>query len=389
MSQTLSYETPVKPPAANWSAIGKKLGPFIGLLLVFGLFSALRPHTFPTLDNVSLMIRLTAVVGTGALGMTLIVISGGIDLSVGAVVGLSTIVIALLINAGVPQLFAVAGGVLTGMAAGFVTGNLVIGQLGRVYAVAIAIVVLAILFGLGCSPWLAWGSAIVLLGAGLTINELFLKHRDFNRQLALIPFIATLGMMTILRGIAHWLGNNGTIDVPGRLWSKTVLLPLRASDSWQIFPAGVWILILLAIAIGLMLRYTRFGRHIYAVGSNEQTARLCGVNVERTKMLVYVLGVGCSGIAGLLEFSYLRGSGDSTAGDGMELKMIAAVVIGGASLNGGEGGVLGSIIGALLMTAVNSGCTNMGWDNRVQEIVTGAIIIIASQADRLRHRKAG
>jgi ribose/xylose/arabinose/galactoside ABC-type transport system permease subunit len=388
MSQTLQAQPAAGSKTVRWAPIFKKLGPFIGLVLVCGLFSALRPHTFPTLDNISLMIRLTAVVGTGALGMTLIIISGGIDLSVGAVVGLSTIVIAILANAGAPQLVAVAGGAFVGMASGFVTGNLVIGQLGRVYSVALAMLVFATLASFGFSGWISGGAGIVLLAAGLTANELFLKHRDFNRQMALIPFIATLGMMTVLRGIAHWLGNNGTIDVSGKLWIKTVLLPLRANETWQIFPAGVWILIVLAIAMGLMLRYTKFGRHVYAVGSNEQTARLCGVNVERTKLLVYVLGVGCAGVAGLLEFSYLRGSGDSTAGDGMELK-IAAVVIGGASLNGGEGGVLGSIIGALLMTAVNSGCTNMGWDNRVQEIVTGAIIIIASQADRLRHRKGG
>jgi ribose/xylose/arabinose/galactoside ABC-type transport system permease subunit len=389
MSQTLQVQTSISRPGINWPSIGKKLGPFIGLVLVFALFSALRPNTFPTLDNISLMIRLTAVVGTGALGMTLIIISGGIDLSVGAVVGLSTVVIALLANAGFPQPLAVLGGIFTGLASGFVTGNLIIGQLGRVYTVAIALVVIGILASMDLPVGVVWGSGLALLAGGLTVNELFLKHRDFNRQLALIPFIATLGMMTILRGIAHWLGNNGTIDVPGKLWIKTVLIPLHANQSWQIFPAGVWILIVLATAIGLMLRYTRFGRHVYAVGSNEQTARLCGVNVERTKLLVYILGVGCSGIAGLLEFSYLRGSGDSTAGDGMELKMIAAVVIGGASLNGGEGGVMGSMIGALMMTAVNSGCTNMGWNNRVQEIVMGAIIIVASQADRLRHRKAG
>jgi ribose/xylose/arabinose/galactoside ABC-type transport system permease subunit len=240
----------------------------------------------------------------------------------------------------------------------------------------------------GMSNWIAWGSGVAVLVIGLTFNELFLKDLDFNKQLALIPFIATLGMMTVIRGMAHWLGNNGTIDVPGKLWIKKLLTPLEQNQTWQVFPLGVWILIVLAIAMALMLRYTQFGRHIYAVGSSEQTARLCGVNVERTKMLVYVIGVGCAGIAGLLQFSYLRGSGDSTTGDGMELKIIAAVVIGGASLSGGEGGVLGSIIGALLMTAVNSGCTNMGWDNRVQEIVTGSIIIIASQADRLRHRKS-
>jgi len=394
MSQTLSYELPAKSPGAGLSSALKKLGPFIGLALVFGLFSIIkpdphRPNPFPTLENIQLMIRLTAVVGTGALGMTMIIISGGIDLSVGSVVALSTVTIALLLNAGISQPIAALSGAAIGIASGFVTGNLVIGQVGRVLSVAVAVGVLALLGYVGVSNWIVWSSGGAALLVGLTLNELFLKGRDFNRQLALIPFIATLGMMTVVRGMAHWLGNNGTVDVRGRLWIKKLLIPLEQNEKWQLFPPGVWVLIVLAMAVMLMLRYTQFGRHIYAVGSNEQTARLCGVNVERTKLLVYVLGVGCAGIAGLLQFSYLRGSGDSTTGDGMELKIIAAVVIGGASLSGGEGGVLGSIIGALLMTTVNSGCTNMGWDNRVQEIVTGAIIIIASQVDRLRHQKAG
>jgi len=371
----------------HWSSILKKLGPFIGLVLVFGLFSILRPHTFATLANIQLMIRLTAVVGTGALGMTLIIISGGIDLSVGSVVALGTVVIALLVDAGVPQIVAILGGAAVGLASGFVNGNLVIGQVGRVISVGLAVAAMAVCNNFGSSTPVAWISGGAVLAIGLVLNETFLKRRDFNKQLGLIPFIATLGMMTILRGLTHWLGNNGTIDVPRGIWLNTLLKPLDANQSWMIVPVGVWMMVVLAIAVALMLRYTQFGRHIYAVGSNEKTARLCGVNVERTKLLVYVLGVGCAGVASILQFSYLKG-GDSTTGDGMELKIIAAVVIGGASLSGGEGGVLGSVIGALLMTAVNSGCTNMGWENYVQEIVTGAIIIIASQADRLRHRKS-
>jgi ribose transport system permease protein len=139
--------------------------------------------------------------------------------------------------------------------------------------------------------------------------------------------------------------------------------------------------------VAFVLRYTQFGRHVYAIGSNEQTARLCGVNVERTKLLVYMIGVGLAGLAGLLEFSYLA-MGDSTAAPGMELNIIAAVVIGGASITGGEGSVLGSIIGALIMTMVANGCTQMDWPSYVQEIVTGGIIIVAVLLDRLRHRRA-
>jgi ribose transport system permease protein len=144
-------------------------------------------------------------------------------------------------------------------------------------------------------------------------------------------------------------------------------------------------MLVLAAAVGFMLRYTRFGRHVFAIGSNEQTARLCGINVERTKLIIYMIGVGFAGLAGVLQFSYLR-MGDSTTAPGMELNIIAAVVIGGASLNGGEGSVVGSIVGALIMTVVANGCTKMGLETYVQEIVTGGIIIVAVLLDRLRHR---
>ncbi len=144
-------------------------------------------------------------------------------------------------------------------------------------------------------------------------------------------------------------------------------------------------MLILAALVSLVLRYTRFGRHVFAIGSNEQTARLCGVNVNRTKLLIYMIGVGFAGLAGVLQFSFL-GMGDSTTALGMELNIIAAVVIGGASLNGGEGSVIGSIIGALIMTVVANGCTKMGLENYVQEIITGAIIIVAVLLDRLRHR---
>jgi ribose/xylose/arabinose/galactoside ABC-type transport system permease subunit len=145
-------------------------------------------------------------------------------------------------------------------------------------------------------------------------------------------------------------------------------------------------MLLLASGVAFLLRYTQFGRHVFAIGSNEKTARLCGVNVERTKLLVYMIGVGFAGLAGVLQFSYL-GMGDSTAAQGMELNIIAAVVIGGASLNGGEGSVVGSLVGALIMTVVANGCTKMGLQTYVQEIITGCIIIVAVLLDRLRHRK--
>jgi ribose transport system permease protein len=161
-------------------------------------------------------------------------------------------------------------------------------------------------------------------------------------------------------------------------------IPLAAPGSF--LPAGVWIAIAVAILGAALLRYTRFGRNVFAVGSSENTARLCGVSVENVRAGVYTLAGVLTGLAGVMEFSTLT-VGDPTASAGLELEVIAAVVIGGTSLAGGEGSVLGSILGALLMTVIKNGCIHMGLPNWVQEIVTGAIIAVAAALDRLRHRR--
>jgi ribose/xylose/arabinose/galactoside ABC-type transport system permease subunit len=148
----------------------------------------------------------------------------------------------------------------------------------------------------------------------------------------------------------------------------------------------VWVLAVMTVIIAAVLRYTRFGRHVFAIGSNEQTARLCGVNVNRTKTMVFLIGTALAGVAGVLQYSYLT-MGDPTTANGLELNIIAAVVIGGASLTGGQGSALGSIVGALMMTAVHNGGGKMGWTNSVEEMVTGAIIILASLMDQIRHWK--
>ena len=152
----------------------------------------------------------------------------------------------------------------------------------------------------------------------------------------------------------------------------------------MLVPVGVWVMIVLAVIVALMLRYTRLGRHIIAIGSNEQTARLCGVRVERTKVIVYMLGALFAGLAGILEFSYIS-TGDPTTRSGAELDVIAAVFIGGASISGGYGSVFGSVVGALMMTMVSNGSSKLDWRNWQQEIALGVIIIIAVSLDRLRH----
>jgi ribose/xylose/arabinose/galactoside ABC-type transport system permease subunit len=318
----------------TWQDWLQRLGPMVGLAFVFILFSLLRPSTFLSSFNLRIMLLNTAVVGIAALGMTIIIISGGIDLSVGSNVALCTVIIGLLLNAGFPPVLAALGGILTGTLVGLVIGGLI-------------------------------------------------------TALQLTPFIVTLGLMGALRGLAILSSKSGVVDPPEQLRNTWIgkLLSLRSHDIWTVIPAGVWMLSILALLTHGMLRYTKFGRHVFAIGSNEQTARLCGINITATRLLIYTLASALVGVAALLQFSMLY-QGNGTGSVGLELDVIAAVVIGGASLSGGEGSVLGSMAGALMMTAVANGCQKMGYDSPVQMIVTGGIIIAAAALDRLRHRKS-
>lgn len=300
-------------------------GPFFGLLAVCILFAALRWETFATWDNFAIVLQQTAVIGIAALGMTLVIVAGGIDLSVGSIIALGTVVIARLLSAGWPPLLAALGGVAASTACGVFSGALI-------------------------------------------------------TRLRLLPFVVTLGMMGALRGAAKGLANEQPI-YPDETWlNKFMLLGGRGS-----LPGGVWLMLGFAALVALALRYTRFGRHVFAVGSNELTARLCGVPVERVKVLVYALGGLFAGLGAVLQFSYLTG-GDPTTAVGLELNIIAAVVIGGASLSGGQGTIVGTLIGALIMSVVANGCTKLGLSNWVQEIVTGGIIIAAVLLDAWRRR---
>jgi ribose/xylose/arabinose/galactoside ABC-type transport system permease subunit len=308
----------------------KKLGPLFGLMFVFMLFAALRPKTFLTIDNLQIMMLQTAVVGTAALGMTMVIISGGIDLSVGSAIALSVVTIGVLLEKNFSPAFAALGGVMMGTFCGTLIGLLI-------------------------------------------------------TRLRLAPFIVTLGMLGILRGGAKGLVNETPV-YPASTWLNTLLTKLADEQQWQLLPPGVWMMLILALLVAGVLRYTQLGRHIFAIGSNEQTARLCGVPVNRTKIIVYALCSTFAALAGVLQFSYLT-IGDPTTAEGKELDIIAAVVIGGGSLSGGEGTILGSLVGALIMTVIDNGCTKMELPNWVQQIVTGLIIVTAVALDRLRHRR--
>ena len=319
----------------DWRRWLNTLGPVLALLVVYGLFAMIAPQSFRTARNLETIARQTTIVGMAALGMTLVIISGGIDLSVGSVVALSTVVIAwLLQHGGTGPATAALGGVVAAAFFGLISGLLI-------------------------------------------------------TRLRVVPFIVTLGMMLVVRGTAKGIGQNQKIDVDPALlkWLDELLASVGREQGWMLVPPGVWLLIILAVTMAALLRYTRLGRHTFAIGSNEQTARLCGVAVERVKVLVFTLGGAFAGLAGLMQFSRLT-VGDPTVAVGLELDVIAAVVIGGGSLGGGEGSILGTLVGALIMTVIASGCTQMGLPNWVQEIITGAIIISAVALDRLRHRRS-
>ena len=308
------------------------VGPCLGLLLVVGLFSlspTVRPF-FLTGANFKIILTQTVIVAVGTLGMTIIIVSGGIDLSVGSVVALASVVGASALAKGL-------------------------------------------------SPWAAAGLCVAAgLGVGM-LNGLVIGG------LRMMPFIVTLGMMGVARGAAKWLAGNQTVSAPDSPLNSIMDL----KDPTHLFPVplGVWLTIGLALVMGVVMRRTVFGRYIFALGANETAARLCGIRVQLQKMVIYSVAGIFFGLAGLLQFSRLT-QGDPTVAIGLELDIIAAVVIGGASLSGGSGSILGSMIGALTMAVLRNGSNQMGWPTYMQEIIIGAVIVLAVGVDRLRQSGA-
>jgi len=334
----MSHDEHSTAPRRRWlpeQGFPAGLGPFLALVAIWTVLAIVASPSFRTWGNLQTIFRQTSIVGIAALGMTLIIMAGGIDLSVGSNIALTTVMVAWLLARGASPLVAALGGVGTGMAVGLFNGILI-------------------------------------------------------TRLKVVPFIVTLGTMLIVRGAAKGLAGEQKIDAV-----DTWLNRLLAATGSALPPAGVWLMLVLAILVALLLHYTVFGRHVLAVGSSPATARLCGVRVKRVSATVYALGGLFAGIAGLMQFSRLT-VGDPTVAIGAELDVIAAVVIGGGSLAGGEGSVIGSLMGALIMTVIRSGCSQLplpeflgggiGLATWVQEIVTGVIIVIAVALDRLRHR---
>ena len=315
-------------PRAAVRASLARLGPALALVLVVLVFALLTdaPARYLSPFNLRIVLSQTVIVALGAIGMTLIMISGGIDLSVGASIALTGVVAAL------------------GLAAGWPPG----------VATAVALV----------------AGGLVGLGNGLLITGL-----------RVVPFIATLGMLGIARGIAKWIAHEQTVNVPPT-WVNDLLVTFPRA-SWMVLPPGVWIMLALAALTATVLRRTIFGRHVFALGSNELAARACGIATDRLKLAIYGSAGVFFGLAGVMQLSRLR-QGDPTVAIGTELDVIAAVVIGGGSLLGGEGSVFGSVVGALIMAFLRNGCQQMGWPNYIHEIIIGAIIVLAVAVDRVR-----
>ncbi|MBK7403840.1 MAG: ABC transporter permease [Phycisphaerales bacterium] len=316
------------------------LRPFIALIVVVLVFFVIQWHKLGytttasglggmvTVMDLRMVAIQTVIVGTAAIGMTLVIASGGLDLSVGSSIALCSVVGALAIKSGWPVGLASLAAVTTGAACGLYNGALVTG-------------------------------------------------------LKLPPFIVTLGTLGLFRGIAKWIAGSVPISAdPGWLADLVRAIP---EPRWFVVAPGVWVMLVLALVMAGVIRGTIFGRRSIAIGSNELAARYAGVNLSRTKILVYVAAGLFVGLAGLLQFGRLT-QGDPTVAVGLELDVIAAVVIGGASLTGGRASVLGSLVGAFMMAYMKNRCVRLGWPTFVQEMIVGHIIIAAVAVDQWRQR---
>jgi ribose transport system permease protein len=300
--------------------------PFISVVVLSVILLLFSPHFF-TWQNISSIIRQHAQIIVMAVGMTFIIASGGIDLSVGSAMALAGICGTLLMAVGLPIVLSVLAGCVAGLICGIVNG-------------------------------------------------LLISH------LRISPFIATLGTMQAFRGLVLEMTKGLPVDrgIPRSFGN------LRNGNLFGVIPVPLILIIVIAVMASLTLRYTRLGRYSYAIGSNVEAARHSGIKVGKYLIMIYAVGGFLTGLAGMIEFSSLV-SGQPTAGVGYELRVIAAVVIGGGSLMGGEGTVSGTIAGALLMALLLNGCVLLHISDYVQQIVIGALIVVAVALDQLRKRK--
>jgi ribose transport system permease protein len=304
----------------------QRLLPFVTLIVLFVSLALASPY-FLTQTNLSSVVRQTAVINTMALGMTLIIIAGGIDLSVGAILAMSGLLGTMAMQAGAPIPVGIAAGLVTGLFWGFVNG---------------------------------------ILTVRLNIN----------------PFIVTLGTLGIVRGLTLIISNGLPVHRIPQQFS------FLGEGNVLGVPFVLWILVVCALATHLILEHTRLGRYAFAIGSNPEAAFYTGISVVFHTTAVYAISGLLCGLAGMIEASRLM-TGQPTAGQGYELQVIAAVVIGGGSLRGGEGSVVGTLIGAFIMGLLSNGSDLLGISPYLQQAIIGAVIILAVSVDELRKRKLG
>ena len=301
----------------------------IAMLMICAVLSVLQPQAFATKQNLYNITTNFSFIGIMALGMTAVIITGGIDLSVGSVLGVVVIVSGLVMHGGYHWSLAVVAGLGTGLLCGLFNGIL-----------------------------------IAVLG--------------------LSPFVVTLGSLAILRSVAVALSQNKMIYEFGK--SNNWFFDHIGGGAIYSVAVQVWILIGLCVVFGLCLHWTVWGRHLFAVGGNESAARLTGVSVVRVKIGAYVLSALLAALAGVLLLAW-QGSAINAVGTGYELKVIASTVIGGANLIGGEGGTYGAFIGAALIEVIRNSLTMAGVDSNYQGIFVGAFIILAVLLERVRGRR--
>ncbi len=331
MSQTVADPAPARRLEA--ATLLGRVAPLVFLLVLMLVFSVMEPRFFSELNLFNVM-RQISITGLIALGMTFVILTGGIDLSVGSIVALAGLV---------------AGAMNKGSSANTLTldDTVVAG-----YPVIVSVAVAALI---GLAAGLLQGVAITTLNVP--------------------PFVVTLGGLSAFRGAALLYSGGGPIssfDDAYRFWGQGKLGPV---------PVPVIIFLAAALLCHIVLRHTRYGRHIYAIGGNAEAARLSGLNVRGLTLSVYVIVGLFAGLAGFVLSSRLN-SAEAVAGQGYELTVIASVVIGGTSLFGGLGGVLGTVVGAILIGVLINGLVLMNVSPYIQQIIIGVIIVLAVAFDR-------
>ena len=296
----------------------------LALLVLLWIILSLSTTSFASANNISNLLRQGSMIAILAVGQTFVSITGGIDLSVGAVVGFTTVIVAMLINAGVPVLLAVLLTLLVGVAIGLFHG-----------------------FG------------IVKMG--------------------LPPFIITLATLTSLRGIGLLITNGNSISINNDAFQEF------SRNSFLGIPNLFWMVLLVGIPAYVFLHHSRWGRYLFSVGSNAEASRLSGVSVQRTIFMAYTLSGLCAAFVGVLLASRI-GIGNPTQAEGWELQAIASSVIGGTSLFGAVGSVHGPLLGAFILATINNGANLLNVNAFWQRVITGALIIIIVYFDGLRRR---